>query len=332
MNISRFEGKKILVTGAGGLIGQAIVRALISHKSEHPVKVVALVRNEAKARKTFSDISGNSLEYMVCDVCNLEPVNLNVDYIVHCASFTSSQSFVCEPVEVICKNVEGTVNVLEFARANDVKGLVYLSTMEVYGAPSDDIPVTEVSPSYLDCMKPRSSYPESKRLCECLCASYCSEYGVKAKVVRLTQTFGAGVAYGDGRVFAEFARSVIEGKDIVLKTKGETERNYLYIGDAVNAVLTVLLDGVPGEAYNAANEDTYCSIYDMANMVAEKFGNGKTSVVIEEGSVSENMQYAPVMKMNLRCAKLRALGWQPEKGLTESFSEMIAYMKANRNS
>ena len=119
-------------------------------------------------------------------------------------------------------------------------------------------------------MNVRSSYPESKRLCESLCSAYASEYGVPAKVVRLTQTFGVGVSYNDGRVFAEFARCAIEGRDIVLKTKGQTKRNYIDIDDAVNAIFTVLLKGVAGEAYNVANEDTYCSIYEMANMVAEK--------------------------------------------------------------
>ena len=89
--------------------------------------------------------------------------------------------------------------------------------MEVYGAPSEESKITESSPSELDTMSVRSCYPESKRICECLCASYASQYGVPAKVVRLTQTFGHGVEYSDKRVFAEFARSVIEKKNIVLK-------------------------------------------------------------------------------------------------------------------
>ena len=73
------------------------------------------------------------------------------------------------------------------------------------------------------------------------------------RIVRLTQTFGTGVSYNDGRVFAEFARCVIEQRDIILKTKGETKRSYLYTADAVTAILTVLLNGETGAAYNAAN-------------------------------------------------------------------------------
>lgn len=76
---------------------------------------------------------------------------------------------------------------------------------------------------------------------ECMCVSYGSEYGVPVKIVRLSQTFGPGVSYEDGRVFAQFARAAIENKNIVLKTKGETYRNYCYTRDAVIGILCVLL-------------------------------------------------------------------------------------------
>lgn len=130
-------------------------------------------------------------------------------------------------------------------------------------------------------MSVRACYPESKRMCENLCACYMKEYGVPVNIVRLTQTFGPGVEYDDGRIFAELARCVIEKRDIVLHTKGETKRNYLFTKDAVNAIITVLLHGENGQAYNAANEETYCSILEMANMVAKKCGKGDIKVKIE---------------------------------------------------
>ncbi len=329
MDLTPFEGKKILITGAGGLIGSALVKSLVSHKGDKPVKVIALVRNSEKARKTFSDLPQENLEYIECDVCKLKAENLGVDYVIHAASRTASKDFVENPAEVLISSLKGTERVLEFARINKVKGLVYLSSMEVYGTPLTDSKVTENSPTDVNTMRARSSYPEGKRACECLCAAYASEYGVPAKVVRLTQTFGEGVNYNDGRLFAELARCVIEGRDIVLKTKGETKRNYIYTGDAVNAILTVLLKGTAGEAYNAANEETYCSVYDMACTVAEKFGNGKTKVVVREEDISK-FGYAPTLKMNLSAEKLKALGWSAEVGLAQSFERMIEYMKKNR--
>lgn len=328
MNLNIFEGKKIFITGASGLIGRALVKTLLM-RGGAAIEVVAAVRNEQKARVIFSDLPQSHLSYHVCDMRDLHAVNINIDYIIHCANETASRAFVETPVDVIESAVYGTKNVLEFARANNAQGVVYLSTMEVYGAPTSDDKITECAPTNLNSTDVRASYPESKRLCECLCTAYCAQYGVPVSVVRLTQTFGEGVAYDDGRVFAEFARCIIEERDIILKTKGETRRNYLYIADAVSAILTVLAYGKRGEAYNAANEDTYCSIYEMAQFVAEKFGRGKVKVRICEQDVSK-FGYAPTLRMNLCTEKLVRLGWHAETNLDQAFAALIEYMRAHR--
>lgn len=327
MDLSFFEGSKVLITGATGLIGKAIVKQLAAHGAS--VGVYALVRDAEKAKREFREIS-DRVQLIVSDVRSLRAEDLGIGYIIHAASRTASRDFVTNPVEVIESSVEGTKACLNFARVNPVKAFVFLSTMEVYGAPETDGTVSESSPTNLDAMNVRSSYPESKRLCENLCSAYAAEYGVPAKVVRLTQTFGEGVEYRDGRVFAEFARCAIEGRDIVLKTKGETKRNYLDIHDAVDAILTVAAYGKVGEAYNAANEETYCSIYEMAETVAREFGGGKVRVRIEESGDAEKLGYAPVLKMNLSAAKLRGLGWEPHVSLVQSYASMIGYMKTSQ--
>lgn len=143
------------------------------------------------------------------------------------------------------------------------------------------------------------------------------EYGVPSKVVRLTQVFDPGVEYSDSRVFAEFARCVIEERDIILKTKGETKRNYLYTQDAVEAIFTVLLKGKNGEAYNAANE-IYCSIYDMAHLVATRCAQGKIKVLIDETDVSQ-CGYMPILKRNLDTNKLKKLGRLPGTDLEQMY-------------
>lgn len=317
---------KILITGATGLVGSAIVKRLLKQGDS---KVIALVRNAEKAEKVFSNYKTDNLEIMISDICDLKPKAIGVDYIVHAASQTSSKAFVNNPVETINTAINGTTAILEFARINPVKSFVYLSSMEVYGSPVIDEKIYENHSTNLDTMSVRSCYPESKRMCENICASYFSEYDIPVKIVRLTQTFGAGVAYNDGRVFAEFARCAIEGRDIVLKTKGKTKRNYLYLEDAVDAVLTVLLKGENGNAYNAANEDTYCSIYEMAKLVAEKCSNKKISVIIEENNDIAKFGYAPTLKMNLSTEKIRGLGWNAKVGLSDMFKIMIRDMKQN---
>ncbi len=176
-----------------------------------------------------------------------------------------------------------------------------------------------------DPMLVRSSYPESKRMAEAMCAGYAAELGVHAKVLRLTQTFGPGVAYDDGRVFASFARSAREGRDIVLHTAGETERSYLYTADAVSAILTVLLRGEDGQAYNAANEETYCSIRAMAELVARPCGPAPVAVRVRPDE-SNALAYAPTLKMDLDTTKLQGLGWRPRVGLEDAYHRMISMM------
>ena len=320
INSGKIDGSTVLISGATGLIGRYLVRFLAEYCG---CRVKAVVRDKKKAEKLFGGFR-NKVEYIHSDITQLREEDMGVEYMIHGAGITSSRGFTSQPAEVIQTSVEGTRRVLEFARRNPIRSFVYLSTMEVYGAPQNEDKIYEKDGSNLNTMSVRSSYPESKRLCESLCAAYLSEYNVPARTVRLTQTFGPGVEYEDGRVFAEFARCVIEKKDIVLHTKGETKRNYLYLSDACSAILTVMTEGSQGEAYNAANEETYCSIREMAELVARKNAGAKIQVRIEpEDGLPGNRGYAPVLCMNLDTSKLRGLGWKPEIGLYEMYERMI---------
>lgn len=332
-DLAQLDGKKVLITGATGLIGQNLIKKLLAwnQTTDVPIQIIAVVRNRERAEKLFGICNQAYLEYLVSDICELRPQALGVDFIVHAASRTSSKNFVTEPVETILTALNGTKRVLELARVNQVSGMVYLSSMEIYGTPVTDEKINEQHSTNLDAMAVRSCYPESKRMCENLCAAYASEYGLPVMVVRLAQTFGPGVRYHDGRVFAEFARCAIEGRNIVLNTKGETRRNYLYTEDAVNAILTVLLKGRPGEAYNAANEETYCSIYEMACFVAKNCANGKIQVIIHEQGDMTKMGYAPTLHMNLDTTKLKTLGWRASTDLKTMYDSLIADMRKKAN-
>lgn len=327
LDLGMLEGKTVLITGATGLIGFNLVSVLMFLNCD--VEVVAVVRNLEKADWIFKNVCRNKLRFVVGDVRYPIDVDGPVDYIIHAASQTSSRSFVCEPVETILTSVQGTRNLLELAKIKNVSSFVYLSSMEVYGTPTTDEKISEEHDTNLDTMSVRSSYPESKRMSEALCRAYCEEYGVPIKVLRLTQTFGPGVAYTDGRVFAEFARCAIEKRDIILHTKGETKRNYLYTLDAVSAILTVLLNGVNGEAYNAANEETYCSILEMAQMVASKCVENSIKVIIDIDD-GNKFGYAPTLRMNLDSSKLKNLGWTPKVGLEDMFHSLINDMGRNK--
>lgn len=328
------KNKSILVTGATGLIGyQTVLALLYADKAKNlGLTVFAVVRNEEKAKKMFALAMNDNLKFVVQDV--LEPFGITdkIDYIIHGASMTSSKDFVDYPVETIKTAIQGTENILEFAKNNSIEGMVYLSSLEVYGVV--DFSVKKVPENFygsLDPMSVRSSYSESKRMVECLCASYASEYNLPIKVVRLCQTFGPGVSYQDNRVFAQFARSVIEGKDIVLKTDGSTERNYCYIRDTITGILTVLLKGNKGDVYNIANKNTLITIRKMAEMLINQYPQSGSSLVFDIAEDVTKLGYNPKIVMNLDTEKVESLGWSAQVDLPDMFARMILSMTDSKN-
>lgn len=308
------RNKTIFITGGTGLIGSTLIRALLyaNLKKELDLKIFALVRNLQKAKEKFSQQFHEASELFLIQgtIENLPAIDTPIDYIIHGASQTASKVFVEHPVETILTAVYGTENILRLAREKQVNGMVYLSSMEIYGHPQRGHKVTENEGGMLSPLDVRNSYPLSKQLCENMCCAYAKEYSVPAKIIRLTQTFGPGVQDTDQRIFAEFARCIKGKHDIVLKTRGETERSYLYTADAVTAILCVLLKGKTGQAYNAANEKTYCSIAQMAQTVAEK-GGIHVRYDLQDAS---QYGYAQSLHMDLNVEMLKDLGWNTMGG------------------
>ena len=323
---NQFKKSKFFITGGTGLIGKTLVKVLLYANSKYnlDISLTLLVRSISKAKDKFRDYP--EIQYIEGNIENIPQSTVNFDYVIHAASPTSSRFFAENPVETLETSALGIINLFQFIKNMDIKGFVYLSSMEVYGAPCDNVKITENHPAVINLSTPRDSYPVGKCFCESLCVSYAAEYGIPTRILRLTQTFGPGVKYNDQRVFAEFARCVIEGRDIILATKGETSRNYLYTIDAVTAIIALLIKGENGKAYNAANETTYCSIKEMAEFVASNFGN-TISVRIDE-TTGKNRGFAPVLHMNLDTSKLKALGWHPNYSLDDMYYRMIISMKA----
>lgn len=326
----KLRGKTVLVTGATGLIGSILARALICAGEDRGlgIRVLAAVRNRAKAEQLFATFLEAGLEILVCDI--LSPIELpqEVDYIVHGASVTTSKDFVDRPVETILTALKGTENLLELAREKRVLGMVYLSSMEAYGVvDAEHWNVRETDYGYIDPLQPRSSYSESKRMAEGLCAAYAHEYQVPVKTVRLAQTFGAGIPESENRVFAQFARSILTGQDIVLHTDGSKAHCYCYTADAVRGILKVLLDGTPGEAYNVSNEETFSTIREMAQMLIGAYPESGSGLVFDIPEDAGKFGYAPTSRMLVNAEKLRMLGWKPEADLREMFDRLLASMK-----
>ena len=323
VNLDYFKNTTVLITGATGLIGKQLVNALLyANETKHSnITVVALVRNKNKANEIFKLNKTKNLKFVVQDITEPLKTKIKVDYIIHTANSTSSKSFVETPVETIDSIVQGTKNILEFAKNNKVKSFVYLSSMEVFG--NTDVnrtePLKETDYGYMDLSKVRNSYPEGKRLAETMCVSYFKEYSLPVKIARLAQTIGAGVDYNDGRIFAEFARCIVEKKDITLKTEGKTIRSYLYVTDCVSAILSMLEKGKNGEIYNVANSETTCSIKEMAEMLCKNYK--LTNLIFD----LDGKYYPDATKYYLDTTKYYLdTTWCATVGLEEMFHRLIS--------
>lgn len=329
---SKLEGKTVLVTGGTGLIGSCCIRLMLEHNLSSDadnISVVGLVRSLEKARALFDDYSEtDGLRFYVGDLLSMQGVELPCDYIIHAGCPTASGYFMEHPVETASAIVDGTVAMLELAKKNDVESFVYVSSMEIYGDGNEvrglEKKLRPDDVGYVNPLSMRSCYPEGKRMAEFYTAAYAHEYGVRAKSARLAQTFGPGIPHDDRRVFAQFARCAMEGKDIVLRTTGESTRMYNYTTDATTALLTVLLRGKNGVSYNVANENTYSSVREMAQLVAGECADGKIDVRVE---VDPDAPYPPEHHLPLDTAPLRALGWGPEVGMKQMYENLIAYLR-----
>ena len=320
------RGRAVLVTGATGLVGSMLVRALCA--APVSITVIAHVRSEEKAKALFA---GLKVRYAVGDVTSPLAYDGPVDHLLHTASVTASKAFVTQPVETLMTAVMGTKNVLEFAREKGVQSVVFVSSMEAFGITDSGLDrVREQDLGYIDILSVRSSYSEGKRACECLCAAYASEYGVPVKIARLAQTFGAGVSESDGRVFAQFTKSCLAGTDIVLHTAGSSMGNYCYTADAVLGLLTVLLKGENANAYTVVNESTAMPIREVARLVSDTLTGGKSRIIFDIPESALTYGYAPDVTMRLSSDKLRSLGWEPEVDLPESFRRLAQSFRHQR--
>lgn len=318
----------ILITGGTGLIGSHLVRTVLSANSLFGVSIKLIL--PVRSQKKLDEI------LVGCDCSNVTPMSWQLgdslmeapgaDYVVHGAAGTSSAGFRHQPVETIRQIVAGAEEVLEYARRSEVKKCLLLSTMEVYGETSG--PCDEAHLGLLDPMIVRNSYPEAKRLSECLFASYADEYGVPCAVARLAQTFGEGARREDTRAFAEFARCAVLGQDITLLTDGLKRNPRLGVRDAVSGIMTLLARSVSGEAYNVANSSTYCSIREMAQAALDECGCGAARVRYGCGDEEEAGIYPKSTDLILDTAKIEALGWEPQDDLRSMFRAMVECWRA----
>jgi nucleoside-diphosphate-sugar epimerase len=328
----KVSGCTVLISGANGFLPQYLVETLLYlNETRHlNMKVLALVRNENKAKLRFSHHVGRKdLVFVVQDVC--DPVKIPgdgpVDYIIHAASQASPLFYSVDPIGTQNANTIGTSNLLKVAKEKNVKSFLFFSSGEVYGVLKENqVPTREDDYGSLDPMILRSCYGESKRMGENICICWLHQHKVPVKIVRPFHTYGPGMDLQDGRVFADFVSDIVHNRDIVMKSAGTDIRAFCYIADATLGFLQVMLEGKSGEAYNVGS-DKETMIRDLANILVGLFPEKKLKVVINENVVSENYVRSSIRRSCPEISKIKSLDWKPFHSVGDGFRRTIlSYM------
>ena len=325
----KLQGKSILVSGATGLIGSFLVDVLMQkNKTGLGCKVYAVSRNAEKAAGRFSNWSGSPLLKLVSRDIR-EPlegdVTGTVDYVLHLASNTHPLQYSTDPIGTITTNIIGLQNMLEFAVKHHASRFAFASSNEIYGENRGD---TELFPEgycgYINCNTMRAGYPESKRCGEALCQAYRAQKGLDVVIPRLTRSYGPTMLMTDTKAVSQFIRKGIAEEDIVLKSAGTQYYSYTYAGDAVSGLLTVLLKGADGEAYNIADERSDIMLKDLAAAIA---GIAGKKVVFEIPDAVEAAGYSTATKARLDGSKLKTLGWEARYDIQSGMRRTVAILK-----
>lgn len=334
----KISGKTVMISGATGMIGKCIIDLLMlrnrqaecenpcKENIEAPVTVVALSRNEKRAQERFGEYwNMDTFRYISCDVNEVIPECGKVDYIIHAASNTHPLQYSQDSIGTITANIIGTKNLLDYAVAHQTERFCFVSSVEIYGENRGDVErFGEEYLGYINCNTLRAGYPESKRLGETLCNAYFQTYQLDFVIPRLSRVYGPTMLDSDSKAVAQFIKKAATGEDIVLKSAGTQLYSYTYAPDAAMGVLTVLLKGEQGEAYNISDIDSEVTLRQITEWLAEDNG---MEVVFEIPDASEQRGYSTATKALLDTEKITALGWMPQTHMREGLRKTVYALK-----
>ncbi len=329
--LDKLSDKGVLITGASGMIGSYILYVLDVLNTEYNanINIFAVVRNENKLDAEIK----NRINIIQHDVVEPFPeINSSIDYIIHAASPASPLIMREHPLETNYANTIGTANTINLAIKKNSRGLLFISSREIYGEPLDNasnIFTEDGQLGSIDHLVPRNGYAEGKKAAENMLASAKAEYGLNTKIVRLAHTYGPGMSIYDGRVQADFLKNIIEKSDIVLKSTGESVRTYTYIADAIKAIFMVLLSS-NDLVYNIADEDSKVSIKELAEKLVElpEAKENNLKLVFDIPNETTNTGASSFKDGILSSEKIRKeLNWHPKYSITEGFERTINHIK-----
>jgi len=324
------KNKSIMLSGATGLIGSFLIDVIMEKNADYDLNctIYALGRNITKANKRFfiydKDPHFIFIPYDVRSPLKIDEL-INIDYIIHLASNTNPVLYSTDPIGTIMTNIIGLQNLLNFAVEHHTERFVFASSNEIYGENLGDVEIfNEDYCGYINCNTLRAGYPESKRCGEALCQAYIKQKNMDVVISRFTRTYGPTMLMNDTKAVNQFIKNALANEDIVLKSAGLQYYSFTYVSDAVSGLLTAILKGKKGEAYNISFNKGDIRLKDLAEIIAQISGR---KVVYENPDNIEAEGYSKVTKARLDSQKLQALGWKPQYAIKPGLERTIKILK-----
>ncbi|MDE4541323.1 NAD-dependent epimerase/dehydratase family protein [Thermoanaerobacterium sp. R66] len=328
IQFEKIKGSSILVTGASGMIGSFLVDVLMLCNDLYSldIDVFAMSRNKISLEKRFKTHYGNPYFHILQHDVNKELPELgDIDIIIHAASNTHPIAYASDPIGTITTNILGTYNLLDYASKHNVWRFVFVSSVEIYGENRGDVEkFDELYCGYIDCNTLRAGYPESKRAGEALCNAFMKSHGIEIVIPRLSRIYGPTMLSSDSKAIAQFIRNAVYNEDIILKSKGEQYYSFCYVSDAVSAILTILLNGRSGEAYNVSDENSDITLRELAETIARL---SDRRVIFRLPDEIESIGFSKATKAILDNSKLKSLGWSAKYDLKNGLIRTIEILK-----
>ncbi|MBQ8692616.1 MAG: SDR family oxidoreductase [Synergistaceae bacterium] len=299
-----------LVTGGCGFIGSHMVDRLLSEGHE-----VRVIDNCSTGRlENLAHHKGNEhLKIIVEDICNYDkiaPEFHNVDWVFHMAALADIVPSIQRPEDYFRSNVDGTFNVLQAARAANVKRFLYTASSSCYGIP-DKFPTDESAE-----IRPEYPYALTKRLGEELALHWSKVYDLPVVSLCLFNVYGprSRTSGTYGAVFGVFLGQKLANKPYTIVGSGEQTRDFTYVTDIVDAFYTAAKSDVKGERFNVGSEHTY-----SVNRLVELLGGRDAEVVhIPKRPGEPDCTWADTGKIN------KILNWRPKVTLEEGVKNILA--------
>jgi UDP-glucuronate decarboxylase len=343
--LEEMAGAKLLMTGGGGFLGYYMVQALLRWNDQVvPAKSVdvTVFDNYARGVPGWLEALGwrDDLHLVRYDVRHPLPEPLPpFEYIVHAAGIASPPYYRAHPLETMDANISGLRQLLEYARgrveaADSFRGFLFYSSSEIYGdPPADQIPTAEDYRGNVSCTGPRACYDESKRYGETLCVVFAREYGVPVTMARPFNNYGPGLKISDRRVIPDFARDVINERDIVMLSDGAPMRTFCYVADSVVGYYKVLVRGRAGEPYNIGIDQPEISMAQLAEKIAETarelLGYGGR-VILGQASEDDYLVDNPMRRCPDLTKSRKELGYEPSILVDEGLRRSVSWYHYHR--